>query len=211
MDVKTILQTMAYQSISLDQITDSDVPVYLTYLNLAYYELLTAIGPKSPLLPKLRETLTCTDGIIDPPSKSIFLIRSVYDTIQNKTLKESNLDAIMQTDPGLTRKSTSPQVWYYDSGHINIYPLFTGTLGVLYISSPPQLSVASSSDDIYIPELYHSVLIDGALYYMFQSDSFKNDVKMLKAEDRWKQGKTRLASYLMSLSGQTYYSTYSPV
>ena len=222
MDVKTILQLMAYQSINLDEVTDGDLPVYLSYLNLAYYEILREVSLKSPILPKIRETLSATNGVLSPPGvplNSILSIRSIYSVINNKEFQKTNLGKILSFDPGLTRPASGAYAlsWYFDSGNLNLYPIYSSTpspngpipdIGIIYVATPPMLNSTSASADIYLPEIYHSVLVDGALYYLFQSESFKNDLKMKLAMDRWLKGKTDIAAYLVNLSGQEIYSTY---
>lgn len=212
MNVKEIITLLSSLSIGLDEPTESDTTIFLRYLNLAYFELLRSTILKNPVYPKIRETLACTDGILDPTANSIYSIRIVYVSDSNTPLKETNFDYISKIDPSLSKTSTAPDFYYYDSGNVNIYPLYTGNIGIVYCSNPNNLNINSLSSDIYIPEIYHSVLVDGASYYLFQSETgFKNEIKMQEAFNRWKDGRTLLSEYLTALGGQKYFSTYSSV
>lgn len=212
MNAKEIITLIAGLSIGLDEPTASDSIIFLRYLNLAYFEILRPTLLRNPIYPKQREILQCTDGILESTSSSIYSIRSIYLPDLNTQLKATNIDAILKIDPSLTQTATTPQFYYYDSGVINVHPLFTGNIGIVYLGSPEPLDINSVSTDIYIPELYHSVLVDGASYYLFQSETgFKNELKMQMALQRWNDGKTQLMAYLASLGGQKFYSTYSAV
>jgi hypothetical protein len=60
--------------------------------------------------------------------------------------------------------------------------------------------------------LYHQVLVDGASYYLFQSETgFKDQIKMQSAMMRWEENKKKLFSYMKNISGQKILSTYSPI
>lgn len=212
MNVKEIINLVSGLSIGLDEPTESDSVIFLKYLNLAYFEILRSTILKNPIYPKLRETVQSTDGVLDATAQSIFSIRSVYLPDSNTQLTGTNLDFISESDPSLSQTSTNPQFYYYDSGKINVYPLYTGNVGIVYSPNPEMLTINGLSYDIYIPELYHSVLIDGTTYYLFQSETgFKNEMKMQTAMKRWEDGKSLLSAYLSGLGGQKTYSTYSVV
>jgi hypothetical protein len=213
MDARDIITTVSNMSIGLDQPSDSDIPIFLRFLNQAYFELLRVTALTNPLLPKIRETLDCTDGVVDNPSQKIFSIRSVYVPSVKVQLKRANIDALMKLNPELSDKaSTYPDCWYYDSAKLNVYPLYTGQIGVFYVPNPQRMTIDTTEDGIYIPDLYQSLLIDGTSYYLFQSETgFKDSLKMADAKSRFEKGGTELASYMRALSGQTFYSSYSAV
>lgn len=212
MNVKEIITLVSSLSIGLDEPTDSDTAIFLRYLNLCYFELLRLTILKNPIYPKVRATLPSTNGVLAPTANSIFSIRGVYLPDSNTPLTKTDFDAVFKIDPALKETSTSPQFYYFDSGNINIYPLFTGNIGIVYCSNPLPLTINSLSYDIYIPEIYHSVLVDGTSYYLFQSETgFKNTMKEQQSLARWNDGKTNLDAYLISLGGQKHYSTYSSV
>lgn len=212
MDVKELLPLISGLSIGLDEPTSSDIPIYLRYLNLAYFEILRGNILKNPLLKKKRETLTYSDGAFTAPSEHVFGFQAVY-TLQDKIpLAATNLDKILETDVTVSLTG-QPTCYYYDNDQVNIYPLYTGDIGILYAPVPDRLTINSLSADIKIPDVYLSVLVDGTSYYLFQAEAagFKNANKMMETKERWLKSKVELANYLKALGGQNYYSTYSPV
>ena len=212
MNVKQIISLVSGLSIGLDEPTESDSVIFLKYLNLAYFEILSATILKNPIYPKIRETVQVTDGVLDTTSSGVYSIRKIYLPDSNTGLKETNIDSILESDPSLSKTSTSPAFYYYDSGLVQVYPKYSGSIGIFYSPTPEMLNIDSVTTDIFIPELYHCVLIDGASYYLFLSETgFKNEAKMQAALQRWVDGKTRLTAYLSALGGQKYFSTYSAV
>lgn len=212
MNVSDILLLMANQSIGLDAPTDSDLPVYLRYLNLAYLEILRKTIINNPTIPKLRETVTSDINGTFLPSKPIFSIRSISTVNPVRLLTATNLDTVLTYDPLQTQTNTSPSQWFYDSGVINLFPKYQGMLSILYVPIPASLTANSLSADIGIPEIFHQILVDGACYYIFQSETgFKDQAKMMETKERWIKGLSELGIYLRNLGGQINYSTYSVV
>ena len=217
MDVSEILKLLATLSIGLDDPTESDIVVFMQYINLCYFELLQSTISESPLVVKLNEQLDCTNGALSPTSQTIFIPKSVYNITSNVPLIGTLEEDVLKIDPGVIKTGT-PQEWYYANGVINVYPLATslvsagGGFGVRYIAQPARLTESSLTSDILIPTLYQQVLADGASYYLFQSESgFKDQVKMQSAMARWEKGKRDIFAYMKNISGKKHFSTYSPV
>lgn len=217
MDVSSILKLLATLSIGLDDLGESDTIVFMQFLNLAYFELLHATINESPLVVKLHEELDCTNGVVSSTSQEIFTPKVIYDIRTNRQLLGSSEEDVLKVDPALV-KTGEPDRWYYANGVINTYPLSTttvitgGGVGIRYVAKPAPLTASSLSADILIPSLYHQVLVDGASYYVFQSETgFKDQTKMLSAQVKWEDGKKKLFSYMKNISGKKHLSTYSPV
>jgi hypothetical protein len=217
MDVSAILKLLATLSIGLDDLGESDTIVFMQFLNLAYFELLQATINESPLVVKLHEELDCTNGVVSSTSQEIFIPKVIYDIRTNRQLLGSSEEDVLKVDPALI-KTGDPDRWYYANGVINTYPLSTttvitgGGVGIRYVPKPAPLTALSLSADILIPSLYHQVLVDGASYYVFQSETgFKDQTKMLSAQVKWEDGKKKLFSYMKNISGKKHLSTYSPV
>jgi len=228
MDVSEILKLLATLSIGLDDIDvtnpdDSDVVVFMRFINLAYFELLQATISESPIVVNLNEQLDCTNGVLSTTSEPIFIPKVIYNISTNSPLTGALEEDILKFDPGL-KKTGLPLKWYYANGVINVYPLTTSTVipippntigggfGVRYIPQPIPLVYNSPSSDILIPSLYQQILADGASYYVFQSETgFKDQNKMLSAQARWEDGKKKLFSYMKNISGKKILSTYSSV
>lgn len=217
MDVSQILTLLATLSIGLDEPTDSDIVVFMQYINLCYFEILQETIAQNPLVTINHELLDCTDGNLPPTAETIFDPLLVYDIAKNMPLTGTTRDKVESIDPGLT-KISAPLEWYYSSGIIKTYPISTSLvadgngIGIKYIPQPDPLTEESLSSDILIPSLYQQVLADGASYYLFQSETgFKDQTKMQSSMMRWKEGKQRVFAYMKNISGKKYYSTYSPV
>lgn len=217
MDVKDIVNLLATLSIGLDAPGESDIIVFMQYINLCYFELLQATISQNPNVVKLNEQVDCNDGILDPTYETIFIPKSVYNISSNIPLTATIEDNVLKVDPGLT-KTGIPQEWYYANGVINVYPKTTSFVsdgdgfGVRYIPQPEPLTYSNTSSQILIPTLYQQILADGASYYLFQSETgFKDQLKMQAAMMRWKEGKQKLFAYMKNISGNKFFSTYSPV
>lgn len=217
MDVYEIIKLLATQSIGLDDPTDSDIAVFMQFINQAYIELLQSTLVQNPLITVIHEQLDCVDGVLANPSQPIFNPRQVYNISLNKPLDEIIVDDVIRSDPGL-KNTGIPNQWYYANGVINLYPITTslvsegGGFGFRYITNPDTLTQYSVSSDIQIPFLYQNILQFGAAYYVFQSETgFRDQSKMQLANDKWEEGKRKLFSYMKNISGRKHYSTYSPV
>lgn len=124
MDVSQILQLLGTLSIGLDQPSDSDIVVYLLYLNIAYSEILQETLTQNPNVPILTDTLIpASNGSISMIqfSQNPFIIKTVYDAGSNITLRPTNLQAIQEKDPQFL-SSSAPSQWYMSGGNVNIYP-----------------------------------------------------------------------------------------
>jgi hypothetical protein len=216
-DVKDIVSLLATLSIGLDEPGDSDIVVFMQYINLCYFELLQETISQSPFVEKLNVQLDCTDGVLDAPYYPIFIPKHVYDIALNVPLTATLEDDVLKQDPGLTKTGT-PQSWYYANGVINVYPLTTSFVGdgagfgLRYIKEPDPLEYSTTSSLILIPKMYQQILADGASYYLFQSETgFKDQLKMQAAMMRWKEGKQKLFSYMKNVSGKKNLSTFSVV
>jgi hypothetical protein len=124
MDVSQILQLLGTLSIGLDQPSDSDIVVYLLYLNVAYSEILQETLSQNPNVPVLTDTvIPSANGAIalTQLSQIPFTIKTVYDAAQNIALLPTNIQAIQQNDPGFLNAG-APRNWYMSGGNIHIYP-----------------------------------------------------------------------------------------
>lgn len=217
MDVADILKLLATLSIGLDEPSESDVVVFMQYINLCYFELLQEVLTENPLVAILNESLDCNGGNLDSTSQPLFIPKSIYDIARNIQLRGTTFEDVIKRDPGIT-KTGEAQEWYYSSGVISVYPKTTSLVsdgkgfGVRYIAQPMPLQATTPSSDILIPALYQQILADGASYYLFQSETgFKDQFKMQAAMARWQTGKQKLFAYMKNISGKKYFSTYRPV
>ena len=212
MTVNEILINAALLGVGLDNPSPNDLDIFLRYLNLAHWELIRKTAPFNPRVVVLNEEQPCIEGVVNPLNNTPFAFKKVYESTLNRSLEPTSIDEIQKSDPGLIKTATYPSSWYYFNNTLNVYPIFSGTIGVWYIPQPTPLDFNTLEQNIPYPIPYHPILIDGTCYYLFQGEgAFKDGVKMQTALARWEKGKTELMSYLISLSGQTYYSTFSQV
>lgn len=214
--VGEILNLVAELSIGLDSPTADDIPIFLNYLNLAHFELFSQTATVNPIVNIQRDVLAVTDGVVDPLTHDVFSFRSVYRADLNVQIHPTSIDKIIERDPS-NITTGDPSFWYYSNGRLNVWPLFTqgtdiGGIGVLYNTQPAPLGQNDDLSDYY-PIGFHPLLVEGTCYYLFQSETgFKNDAKMNRSYKRWKDGKTILYNYLITLgSGKTFRSTYSRI
>lgn len=212
MNVSDILNDIGLLGVGLENPTSEDQAVFLKYLNLAHFDLFRKTAALNPKVIVLHQTVNANNGVLDPLAFYPFLVKKVYVVQQNWLLNPISIDVIQKDDPSISKVETRPQYWYYYNNTLNIYPLYTGQIGVFYIPDPISLEADTYEINIPYPVAFHPILIDGACYYLFQGEgAFKDALKMQTALARWEQGKTELMSYLTTLAGQSYYSTFSRV
>lgn len=211
MDVRGIINMVSSLSVGLDEPTQADIPVYLSYLNQVHLELYCQTAPSNPFLKLGRELLPTVDGAISPTTEPFFTLRKVY-TETGTPLKPSSLDDILEEDPRLTRTSTTPSFWYFADNVLSVYPLFTGNIGVVYVKNPEIFTLDTTEAEIPYPAAYHDVLVNGTLLYLWSQEAgFRTDVKMAEVKKRLQTRSTELLNYLINVSGKKLYSTYSVV
>lgn len=210
--VSDILDLMANLGIGLDEPTKDDNEIYLRYLNLAHFELYRHTASVNPFLILQKDILSVNNGVVDSLTAPLFSIRKVYRTDTNLGLIAYSIDKVLDSDPSLSVIG-NPIYWYYANNNLNVWPLWTQQdgLGVIYNTEINYLKI---NDDLnsYYPLSFHPLLADGAVYYLFQSETgFKNDIKMKKAEERWNEGRTNLYNYFLTVAGKPIYSTFSRI
>ena len=214
MQVKNLLELMATLSIGVDNLTVEDSQVFLKYLNLANLDLYQATAILNQDL-FFNETLSTPDvkPNIVSLSKRPFSMISIFDMTRQRKLPQSALANLFEDDPGFSRVG-NPQKYFLRGQSINFWP--TQSKGVTqincwYIPEPSELALNTDEHLIPYPLVYHPVLVDGALYYLFLEESgFRNSQKENEAKLRWERGKSKIISYLYNKSN-TRISTFSNV
>lgn len=153
MNVSDIIALLGSLSIGLDDPSDSDIAVYLKYLNIAYTEILQETIAQSSQVRIVTDTLIpfSNGEILEGQfSQTPFVFKMVYDVTSNTPLSRTTLDAVQSRDPGFQRSGT-PREWYSSSGSLWVYPSlgnsFTGISGIsfTYISGNA-FTINTSSD-----------------------------------------------------------------
>lgn len=212
MSIAEMLQQIANLSVGLDQATAYDNTVNLRYLNLAHQELYRTTAAVNPDAKITQKTIAVVDGKLQEKIQA-FLIKSLYIAMPNNTniLTPVAYDWILSHDPTLTQACTT-SLWYRLNQALYTYPKYTGELTVVFVDEPEALTLETEEAAIPYPLLYHSVLVDGACYFAFQSESgLKNKQELLLTLARWDEGKKDCLSYLVNQSNYRVISTYSEV
>lgn len=210
MTVVQLLTLMGHLSLGNDNITPVERAIFLQYLNLAHYELYQVTATfNQDLYTKQEINKPANVGLIDLPEKP-FVMGGVSVPSLRATLKKISIQRALEMDPEL--KQPGPLTSYVlKKNTILLVPYQAMPLNVViwYIPEVVPLTEDTQESNIPYPLAYHPVLVDGALYYLFQEEGgFKNAQKALAAEQRWEMGQSRLLSYLYNASGETL-STFS--
>jgi hypothetical protein len=219
MRISELLTLMGNLSVGNDNITSTERAIFMQYLNLAHLELyqetanfnrdlIRAEPSMENLAHEEQARLAATNTV--KLSRMPYLIISVYNLLTRQKLPRLSLEEVIEIDPGLSGKGT-PTAYFVQKDTIRFVPAQGVAMPVIvwYVPQPQTLTETTEEGDVPYPVAYHPILVDGALYYLFQEEGgFKNTHRELEARERWKTGKSRLLSYLHSSSGQSF-STFS--
>ena len=203
---------MGTLSLGNDNIKAQERAIFLQYLNLAHFELYQETA-------NFNQDLLVSQNIPNVPGNNYvtlasppFLINTVYLPAIKKELKHISVVDALKADPD-SSQTGAPYGYVRRRNRVEFFPkqITAMPVTVWYIPQPSLLAENTLETDIPYPIVYHPVLADGALYYLFQEEGgFKNAQKANAAQDRWEAGKTKLLSYLYNSSGQRL-STFSNV
>lgn len=102
--------------------------------------------------------------------------------------------------------SRNPEFYSMVNQTLLFFPFITTTVYSINVWYAPERFLLQLETPEYLlpyPISYQSVLVDGALYYLFQDEGgFKNSKKENEALSRWKKGKIDLTSYLKGSNKQ---------
>ena len=212
MEVSTLLSLMGNLSLGNDNITQVERAIFLQYLNLANLELyqITANFNQDLLVQVTLANQVDSNQVQLPETP--YLVNSVYDLTHKRKLCRISLSDAIDRD-GSKTSTGNPTRYFMQKDLLQFVPTQTAitSINVWYVPQPSTLTEQTPEQDIPYPLAYHPVLVDGALYYLFQEEGgFKNIQKAQAAQARWEVGQTRLLAYLYNSSGQLF-STFSSV
>jgi len=212
MTVLELLKLMGSLSFGEQNVTETENALFLQYLNLAHYELYAETASFNEGL-SVSETIQKQQdqGSVDlsrnPHVMSVVCLPSLLLTLPQVSLQDA-----LQDDPTL-KKPGNPRGYILQHKTLTLVPYQAAPLSVLvwYIPEVSPLLQTTPENEIPYPRVYHQLLAEGALYYLFQDQSgFKNPQKMMEANRRWNLGKQRLLGYLRGLNSIDL-STFSSV
>ena len=203
---------MGTLSLGNDNIKAQERAIFLQYLNLAHFELYQETA-------NFNQDLLVSQNIPNVPGNNYvtlarppLIINTVYLPSLKKELKRISVVDALKADPD-SSQTGAPYGYVRRRNRVEFFPkqITAMPVTVWYIPQPSLLAENTLETDIPYPIVYHPVLADGALYYLFQEEGgFKNAQKANEANNRWEVGKTKLLSYLYNSSGQRL-STFSNV
>jgi hypothetical protein len=212
MQVSGLLNLMGNLSLGNDNITQVEQGIFLQYLNLAHLELYQVTANFNQNL-LIQETVDNQASLnYAQLSKTPYLVYSVYDLTHQRQLRRISFTDAIERDPAFV-STGNPCQYFVNQDMICFVPVQTAvtSIKVWYVPQPISLTEQTPEEEIPYPVAYHPVLVDGALYYLFQEEGgFRDSQKSNDAAKRWDAGKTRLLSYLYNSSGVTL-STFSSV
>ena len=212
MQVAALLNLMGNLSLGNDNITAVERAIFLQYLSLANLELYQITANfNQDLLVQVTLANQVNSNQVQLPEIP-YLVSSVYDLTHKRQLRRISLTDAITKDLAFTANG-NPTQYFVKRDVLEFVPMQTAitSINVWYVPQPITLTEQTPEQDIPYPLAYHPVLVDGALYYLFQEEGgFKNLQKAQAAQARWEVGQTRLLAYLYNSSGQLF-STFSTV
>jgi hypothetical protein len=212
MQVSDILLLMGTLSVGNDNVTAGEKAVFLQYLNLANLELFRETASLNQDIFQEERLTFESGGQTKDLSGLPFTIQSVFDTTAKNILEPVSVMDLTLDERTSTTTGT-PGKYSIQKKTVTLYPTpkMETLISVFLIGQPATLAENTQEDDIPYPPAFHDVLVDGALYYLFQQEGgFKSTSKELESRERWEKGKSRLLSYLFFRNNANV-STFSSV
>lgn len=195
-DMINIMKTLGIGQVYGDEETNQ---IFLTFLNLANDQLYS-------------ETANINSGILinEPALTSVINQNSI--TLTQTPFSISRVFPVGKTNE-LNGKSVldfadyqfansdsnDPSIYTSIGKRLMFWPFVNDisyTMNVWYAPERTMLDLTTQESGIPYPVSYQRVLVDGALYYLFQDESgFKNPKKENAAMERWEKGRIDLKSY----------------
>lgn len=205
MNVSEMITTM--RNLSIGKVySDADAnAIALTYLNLAHDELYRETANLNSIISVKDTIISIANQSFITLSRNPFLISTVYCTGKLSALLGLSLVKFEAYQRETVYKNM-PEVYSNIGKVLNFHPIVSGVSYTFDVRYPPErtaLDITTPEESIPYPLSFHGVLVDGALYYLFQDESgFKNTLKENRAEERWLSGKANLINYLYGSNRQ---------
>lgn len=214
MNVRELINQIGLRAFGIESPTEIDRKIYLDLLNTVHFELYRKTALVSPCVEEALRKVELKEGEKFPlPScflnKMPFMIKKV--TVKDKSLKQTQLGKILDTDPRLT-KSGDPEYWGLFSKSLFIYPAYKGDAFVHAVEDCMLLKEDTLEEEIPYPPMYHDVLVDGCVAKTLSTEGgLKNSKEAEYSSIRWTKGYNELYQYYLSLTGEKGSSTFSNV
>ncbi len=206
MNVSDMISAMNILGIGEVYNDDDSTRIALVFLNLAHDELYRETANlNSDVLVKDIITTTANQSIL-PLGRPTFSVSKVLQVGSKRKIKgKSVLEFADYESENI--ESADPLIYTKIKQTVNIHPIIPTSIYTFNIWSVPErtpLFINTLESAIPYPLSYQSVLVNGALYYLFQDESgFKNQTRENEALRRWINGKSDLISYLYGSNNQS--------
>lgn len=204
MNVSDILDLMADFSAGGSNVTPTQRVLFLRYLNLAHHQLYseTALFNEAVFSTQtFNDVYNAVTGVVIPFNP--FLVSSVFDLHTRCELsKKSHSEALK-----LYGRRTGRPFCFSASLQVDV-PSFTVFLHpapvrahalITWVQEAIVLTAETPSYNIPYPSSFHHILVDGALWYVFQEEGgFKDNLKAKESKERWERGKQQVISFLFN-------------
>lgn len=214
MQVIDMLGNMALLSVGPDSLTPKTKAIFLKYLNIANREIYGKTAAINPDV-VVNETIDVQVGHDEIAlDNDIFSVNNIYVNDKYPSLKLKPYMDFIAYKKWRTVNSSDPEIFSFRKNTLLIYPIRPNTqytLDVFYAPHPEDIRETTAEGDIPCPKVFHDILVDGALYYLFSDEEgFKSTRDKLEAKERKESRLKDLNSYLYSNQNQSF-STYSPI
>ena len=207
-----MLENMALLSVGPDSLTPKTKVIFLKYLNIANREIYGKTAAINPDV-VINETIQVQVGSDEIElNNDIFSVSSLYVNDQYPSLTLKSYMDFVAYKKWRTINSSDPEVFSFRKNTILIYPILPTTqytLDIFYAPHPINIKESTDESDIPYPKVFHDILVDSALYYLFSDEEgFKSTRDKLESKERKESRLKDLNSYLYSNQNQSL-STYS--
>ncbi len=206
MNVSDMISAMDILGIGKVYSDEDSKRIALVFLNLAHDELYRETANlNSDVLIKDVVTTIANQSIL-PLGQPTFSVSKVLQVGRKYKIEgKSVLDFADYESENL--ESADPVIYTKIRQTVSVYPIVPTSIYTFNIWSAPErtpLFINTPESGIPYPLSYQSVLVNGALYYLFQDESgFKNQTRENEALRRWVNGKKDLISYLYGSNSQS--------
>lgn len=170
-----IITQVANISAGEDSPDSADTARILRYVNNGYRQVYRQVAKinKNKLLTAENVSITSGSGTMTVTPLSI---ERVVDTTTDEILKEADIEWIEKYLDADIDDTGSPEYFYWDGAGTTLktFPLNTTTVRVRYLPAPTDLTSAGAETTISLPVAYHDILVEAALFYMYQDE---NDIR----------------------------------
>lgn len=209
MNVSDILDIIGDFSVSGSNVTEEQRNLFLRYLNLykdSLYRKIAAFDNNLITVQRSNDIYDSNVGL-ELASASLMFVSSVINLNNSFSLKKISkidayklyykVDSFIESEP-----ETFTTYWNRENNlfYILVYPSPTNiNVAISFIDNPDDFNEDTLSANIPFPPLYHQVLVDGTLWYVFQEiGGFRDSLKAREAKDRCLKGENELSCFLQS-------------